>query len=501
MPISYGDLLILHDNCFRVLALPATATNNLEPAKNSELDTALYQRYCKFQVAYKSRLKHLNEGSMQFEKPAVDSGDKCMPRLLIKYSLKNKSGSQQPAGNYEPGKSCAFDSARITAYEKANASFKEEMLKPAKESIPQLRDLIFMDIAYLHLRNVKWARRTAAHLDGGNGADDDDAPRESEAPPVLLRDDYRFTEWDVTDLSAVPWEQLHFSLSGSKVLKDNDLPQYLLPALCLAAHAIYSSKSCGTKVPEALSAFYDRCSAAIESSAGIQVETFLDIECKDADPPTSSWKADFKARDYTPDETKYVATVWQLAAEAFWTRSVAEPAGGGGPGGAEKGHDDTSGQEREQQDESAAARDEGRSLRRREGGSAITAASKVPANAGRQKAMAKFRAGATKDVEATRDVRVEVSHGPRVTSDTRRAGKGGRKRSAEEREAKLPLSSRTNRVLHGQVHLNKQFPKSYISDLAPKKSPVPNLTLGRAWHVVSACSRLKLYLVLIQSAE
>ena len=243
MPISYGDLLILHDNCFRVLALPQTATNNLEPAKNSDLDTALYQRYCKFQVAYKSRLKHLNEGSMQFEKPAVDSGDKCMPRLLIKYSLRTKSGSQQPAGNYEPGKSCAFDSARITAYEKANASFKEEMSKPAKESIPKLRDLLVMDIAYLHLRNVKWARRTAAHLDGGNGADDDDAPRESEAPPVLLRDDYRFTEWDVTDLSAVPWEQLHFSLSGSKVLKENDLPQYLLPALCLAVHAIYSSKS------------------------------------------------------------------------------------------------------------------------------------------------------------------------------------------------------------------------------------------------------------------
>ncbi len=93
-------------------------------------------------------------------------------------------------------------------------------------------------------------------------------------------------------------------------------------------------------------------------------------------------------------------------------------------------------------------------------------------------------------------MRVEGSHGPRVTSDMRKAGKGGRKRSAEEREANLPLSSRTNRVLNGQVHLNKLVPKSYISELAPKKSPVPNLTLGRAWHVVSACSRLKLYLVI-----
>jgi hypothetical protein len=367
------------------------------------------------------------------------------------------------------------------------------MLKPAKESIPQLRDLIVMDIAYLHLRNVKWAPRTAAHLDVGNGANDDDAPRESEAPPVLLRDDHRYTEWDVTDISAVPWGELHFSLTGGKALKKNDLPQYLLPALCLAVHAIFSSKSCGTKVPEALSEFYDRCSAAIQSSTGIQVVSFLDIERKDdgtpPDPPTPSWKADLKARDYTPVEIKYVATVWQLAADAFRTQSVAEPAGGGG---AEKGQED--GQDAEKQHESATVSDERRKLRTREGGSK-PAAQQVPVNAGRQKAVARIRP------DATSDVRVEVSHGPRVTSDTRRAGKGGRKRSAEEREAKLPLSSRTNRVLHGQVHLNKQFPKSYISDLAPKKSPVPNLTLGRAWHVVSACSRLKLYLVLIQSAE
>jgi hypothetical protein len=67
---------------------------------------------------------------------------------------------------------------------------------------------------------------------------------------------------------------------------------------------------------------------------------------------------------------------------------------------------------------------------------------------------------------------------------------------ATKRKANIPVSSRTNRVLHGQVHLNKQFPKSYISELAPRESPVPNLTLGRAWHVASACSRLKLYVVI-----
>jgi hypothetical protein len=84
MPISYGDLLILrlHDNCFRVLALSPTATSSAEPAKNPELDTGMYNRYCKFEVAYKARLEHLMDSSTQFEKPEVVSADKCMPRLL-----------------------------------------------------------------------------------------------------------------------------------------------------------------------------------------------------------------------------------------------------------------------------------------------------------------------------------------------------------------------------------------------------------------------------------
>jgi hypothetical protein len=63
--------------------------------------------------------------------------------------------------------------------------------------------------------------------------------------------------------------------------------------------------------------------------------------------------------------------------------------------------------------------------------------------------------------------------------------KVGRKRSFIA-AASVPISAKSNRALLGQNELNQRFPKSYISSAAPKKSPVPNLTLGRAWHVVSA---------------
>ncbi len=118
----------------------------------------------------------------------------------------------------------------------------------------------------------------------------------------------------MTNISAVPCDELNFSLTGGKALEKNDLPQYFLPALCLAVHAIHSSKSGSTKVPEALSKFYNRCCAAIQSSTGQQVETFLDLELNhdgtSPNRPSQDCKQGMKARNYTPDEIKYIAVVW-----------------------------------------------------------------------------------------------------------------------------------------------------------------------------------------------
>mmetsp|Transcript_51785 Transcript_51785/g.108221 ORF Transcript_51785/g.108221 Transcript_51785/m.108221 type:complete len:161 (-) Transcript_51785:801-1283(-) len=158
MLISYSELLILLENCVRVLTLSSSDANN-EPARNVDIDTGLYGKYCKFQVLHTARIHFLKtggDGSQQFEIPDVDNGDKCMPHLLVKYNSKLKSGTPQPDDTYIREESCAFDSARITAYERANLSFKEDMTKQGKASIQKLRDLLVMDIAYIHLRSVKW---------------------------------------------------------------------------------------------------------------------------------------------------------------------------------------------------------------------------------------------------------------------------------------------------------------------------------------------------------
>ncbi len=65
-PISYWELVKLHDNCVKSLALSKSKAK--EPARNADLDTGMYGRYVKFQALYKSRLEYLNKG--QFEKPS-----------------------------------------------------------------------------------------------------------------------------------------------------------------------------------------------------------------------------------------------------------------------------------------------------------------------------------------------------------------------------------------------------------------------------------------------
>jgi hypothetical protein len=124
-PISYWELVQLHNNCVKALALTKGKTK--EPAKNSDLDTGIYGRYLKFQAPFKFRIEYLNQG--QFEKPVAADGDKCMPRLLLNFDTSVRQGVQQPLANTTFGiLSCAFDAEHIAAYGAANANFKEDML-------------------------------------------------------------------------------------------------------------------------------------------------------------------------------------------------------------------------------------------------------------------------------------------------------------------------------------------------------------------------------------
>jgi hypothetical protein len=94
-------------------------------------------------------------------------------------TAKQKKSQTVVIGGGSSSTSCAFDSERMTRYETLNIKFQDDMKKPAAESIPLLRDLLFMDIAYLHLWSVKWAPKTAVHLGGEQRSDDDNQPAAS----------------------------------------------------------------------------------------------------------------------------------------------------------------------------------------------------------------------------------------------------------------------------------------------------------------------------------
>ena len=168
--MDYRQFLEMHNNCTKALANDKAKM----PFQNIDVDTGLYGLYTKFQVAYPARLAHLRSGNFQ---ESVEPGrDKCVPPLLQKFSQKCKAGGAQPPGNYSATSSCSFGPDRIAEYEKANVEFKNDMRMSGPVSIPKLRALLEHDIAYFHLRIVKWKPKEAAHLAGKAQQDDDDPP-------------------------------------------------------------------------------------------------------------------------------------------------------------------------------------------------------------------------------------------------------------------------------------------------------------------------------------
>jgi hypothetical protein len=196
-PISYWELVKLHDNCVKSLALSKGKAR--EPARNADLDIEIYGRYLEFQAPYKSRLEYLKKG--QFEKPVAADGDKCLPRLLLKFDTNVQQGVQQPMANTTyRNLSCAFDAERIAAYEEANAKFKTDMLLPGSISLPKLQNLVLTDLAYLHARHLKWVYKMPCHLVGATvRSSDDDAPAPAPSPasaPAASAVEFNFMKWD-----------------------------------------------------------------------------------------------------------------------------------------------------------------------------------------------------------------------------------------------------------------------------------------------------------------
>ncbi len=58
-PIQYCDLVALHNNCVKALALSKGKAK--EPAKNADVDTGIYGIYVRLHVPFKSRIEYLNK--------------------------------------------------------------------------------------------------------------------------------------------------------------------------------------------------------------------------------------------------------------------------------------------------------------------------------------------------------------------------------------------------------------------------------------------------------
>ena len=148
-----------------------------------------------------------------------------------------------------------------------NFNFNSHM--KSATAFQSLRDLILMDIAYLHVRTVKWAAKEAEHLSAGAARSDDDEPvltqpqQLSQADASTSEEDIDFTEWDPTNVKSVPWLELKTSIQrricgpDARIMKDGDMPPHMLPALLFASQALAASPE---TLPDGLKEYYDASS-------------------------------------------------------------------------------------------------------------------------------------------------------------------------------------------------------------------------------------------------
>jgi hypothetical protein len=130
---------------------------------------------------------------------------------------------------------------------------------------------------------LKWEDKMPGHLGSATArSSDDGAPAPAPSPasaPAASTVEINFMKWDLTNINSVPWDQLLFSLAGSKTMKYADVPQFLFPALCLGSEMMMRH----AKEPKAIINFFEECKAQIESAFGESTDSFLSIAC--AEPP------------------------------------------------------------------------------------------------------------------------------------------------------------------------------------------------------------------------
>ncbi len=121
-------------------------------------------------------------------------------------------------------------------------------------------------------------------------------------------------------METIQWDKLSLTLmKPHKDASGNDIRMYLLPLLLLA----FIAQSTDMTGPPEMESFYTRCRDQIVHQAGDAVSSFLCLDIEPGqeeahrrNPPSNLWNSASRWRDYTHEELDYMASIWNLAADA-----------------------------------------------------------------------------------------------------------------------------------------------------------------------------------------
>ena len=426
-----------------------------------------WRDYCVFQSEYKERLHVLR--AEKREVPKESGADKNMPPILQTWDGKF-SATQQPK-NFKKQMSCAFTEERVKQYEELNKSFVPTTKLPAPAAAAKIIPLMIMDMAYLKSFDVDWDGACPA-LDTPAVADDDDD------------NDIDTSAWDVTDPSTIPFNNLRIPRKGK-------LPTALLYAASLLAVAEPRPQNVGRWISALVDRFNDLKAQTSSNDlndiitrpmTAHEEEMYTQFLNRD-DDDLSSTGGGGAAATATP-------TRRSRSAAAPGTPQTPPPPSGAAPPPPPPPPPPTGRPRR-------AAATTGREDAATEDDEPLPSKS----SGTRRKAVARVvtQSQPTQPTRNDRQQQAVVATNHKVIVKKRKSqgeeeegSRAGRKRRLTTEtpisEHSIPVSDHSNRVLVGQLDINKRFPKNYMARHPLKKAPMVNMTISSLWHAVRTLS-------------
>jgi len=471
-----------------------------------------WRQYCVFQSEYKERLNVLRAEKREI--PKESGADKNMPPIL--HTWEGKFSATQQLKNFKKNLSCAFNEERIRQYEELNKKFLDSTKLQGPAAAGKIIPLMIMDIAYIKSFDVDWDGPCPALETHASADDDDDEEIDTSA-------------WDVTDPSTIPFNDLPIPKKGK-------LPTALLYAASLLAVAEPRPQNVGRwldsfverfnelkaqapsndlndiiKRPmhehemEMYTQFMNKDTAAARSdaaAASVAAEAAEGGAAAAATPPrTTRSSAQAPATPPTPrgaaaaPPTSPPEAALRAAAAAGGAVAVAAAAvAGGASGGSGRGRSGGGGGAAAAPPPPAPARSRRAAAAPRDDAATEDDESLPSKTGGRTKQMA-TRKIVNKPQPADRQQPAVVPSNNKVIVKKRKSegeGEEGRKRRLTTEspigELSIPISDHSNRVMLGQLDINKRFPKNYMARHPIKKAPLKNMTISSLWHAVCTLS-------------